>query len=332
MIAVWTAILLVCEAVVYLRVASEVLGPPGSPLPAVAALALAIYGAVRLVLVLVSFLVARVFRGEPWSPLGFGGWRRCVLNEWAAMMRHHLYVLPFHRILRPWLRGDLWQAGGSDRAADAQGLPPILFLHGLWNNAGVWHPLVEDFRRSGYPRLFSFTYGPPWSGIEQFADAVAVEIEAICARCAAERIVVVAHSMGGLVARAYLRRYGTRRVDRLLTLATPHRGSALAHLAFGLCAQQLRPASEWIRAWESLPPIAVPCVSIYSEHDNLVSPQSSPELPGARWIALRGLGHNAFHYSRAVRRLVLTEVDRATPAATPGAHEAARAATSGSRA
>lgn len=314
MIAAWTAILLVLEAALYLRFASEVLGPPGASLPAVVVLALALYGAVRLVLVLVSFLVARLYRGEPWSPLGLGGWLRCLLGEWTAIMRHHLYVLPFHRLLRPWLRGDTWTFGGHEDAGDAPALPPILLLHGLWNNAGVWHPFVQAFRRRGFRRLFSYTYGPPWSGIEQFADAVAVEIEAICARCAADRIVVVAHSMGGLVARAYLRRYGADRVDRLITLATPHRGSALAHLAFGVCGQQLRPESDWIRAWESLPPIAVPCASIYSEHDNLVSPQSSPELPGARWIAVRGLGHNAFHYSRAVLHLVLTEVGRA-PAA-----------------
>ena len=131
---------------------------------------------------------------------------------------------------------------------------------------------------------------------------------------------MVGHSMGGLVARAYLRRHGAQRVSALITLGTPHRGSELARLAAGACGRELQPASEWIAAWESLPPIPLPCTSIYSLHDNLVAPQSSPELPGAKWIAVPGVGHNAMHYSRRFQQLLETELARlrAATSESPG--------------
>ncbi len=46
-----------------------------------------------------------------------------------------------------------------------------------------------------------------------------------------KKVVLVAHSMGGLVARAYLRRYGTGQVDKLITMGTPHRGAPKAYYA-----------------------------------------------------------------------------------------------------
>lgn len=60
-------------------------------------------------------------------------------------------------------------------------------------------------------------------------------------------LLLVGHSMGGLVARAYLRRYGELRVARLITLGTPHRGSLLAHLGIGRNARQMEPGSVWLR-------------------------------------------------------------------------------------
>ncbi len=41
----------------------------------------------------------------------------------------------------------------------------------------------------------------------------------------ASQVVLVGHSMGGLVARAYLRRYGGAKVRRLITIGTPHQAA-----------------------------------------------------------------------------------------------------------
>jgi pimeloyl-ACP methyl ester carboxylesterase len=57
----------------------------------------------------------------------------------------------------------------------------------------------------------------------------------------AERVTIIAHSMGGLVARYYLHHYqGAEAVERILFLGTPHRGSTRA-LALAVAGRGLLP-------------------------------------------------------------------------------------------
>ena len=51
------------------------------------------------------------------------------------------------------------------------------------------------------------------------------EIEDFLQGAASGKLVLVTHSMGGLAARAYLKRHGSARVAKLITLACPHHGT-----------------------------------------------------------------------------------------------------------
>jgi triacylglycerol lipase len=63
-----------------------------------------------------------------------------------------------------------------------------------------------------------------------------------------EKCDVVGHSMGGMVARAYIQRHrGRARVRRLVTMASPHHGSMLAWMARGRGVEDLRPGSPFLR-------------------------------------------------------------------------------------
>jgi triacylglycerol esterase/lipase EstA (alpha/beta hydrolase family) len=130
---------------------------------------------------------------------------------------------------------------------------------------------------------------------------------------------IVSHSMGGLVARAYLRKYGPRKLARVLTIGAPHHGSVHAWLFFGTSLSQLRPGSPWLEALarEPLDP-GLRFVSLWSWHDSMVAPQLSCRLPGAIDMPVVGVGHNALLGDPQVFARVLDEI------------EAARAPTSGS--
>jgi hypothetical protein len=56
--------------------------------------------------------------------------------------------------------------------------------------------------------------------------------------------------------------------------------------------------------------------SIWSHHDNIVSPQDTSELEGARNLALGGVGHVALGRNRRVLALVMAELEplRSRPA------------------
>ena len=49
-------------------------------------------------------------------------------------------------------------------------------------------------------------------------------------------------------------------------------------------------------------------VSIYSHQDNIVAPQTSSELKGARNIAFRGIGHVALALHPMIQASVLAEI------------------------
>ena len=106
--------------------------------------------------------------------------------------------------------------------------------------------------------------------------------DAVRARRAPRRVDLVAHSLGGLVAMEYLHDAGARtRVRRLVTIASPHAGVAWRGPILGACGPQLRGGMRLPgRARERAVP--VPCLSVYSTHDNVVHPPRDLDARGAR--------------------------------------------------
>jgi triacylglycerol lipase len=114
--------------------------------------------------------------------------------------------------------------------------------------------------------------------------------------------------MGGLVARAYLRRFGGGQVAKLVTLGTPHAGSQLARFGRGQNARQMEPGSAWLQALASAAP-AVETVLIYSPHDSNVVPQSNLELAGATSVTVDGVGHLSMLFSKRVASVLLSALE-----------------------
>lgn len=198
---------------------------------------------------------------------------------------------------------------------------PLLLVHGVLVNDGVWAALRRDLSRRGLGPVYTINYGPPLADIEHFGVQLEARIEAICAATGAPRVALVAHSMGGLVARAYLRRVGAARVAKLVTIGTPHHGSVLAWTFAGACLAQMRPGNRWLAALNAVEggTVPAPIMSIWSRHDSMVAPQASAELACARNVALSGVGHNALLLDRRVMDEVARVVasTRAAPAPVP---------------
>lgn len=96
---------------------------------------------------------------------------------------------------------------------------------------------IEAFERAGYVRdtdLFVAFYD--WRKSVQDAARLYLKpwIDRAKQRARAEKVILVGHSMGGLVARSYIQSadYG-HDVARLFTLGTPHRGAGQAYYAWG---------------------------------------------------------------------------------------------------
>ena len=186
-------------------------------------------------------------------------------------------------------------------------MPPgrrvLLLIHGFGCNRGAWWWLRSRLENGGYA-VATLNLEPPYIEIDHYVAAVAARIEAACIESGVDRVTLVGHSMGGLVARAYLERLGVDRVEAVVTLATPHSGSVLARLGIGANSRQMACNSPWLKAlWQQRP--AVPMVSIRNSHDNFVMPQDGQRFPAARDVELPGLGHLALLFSpKAARNLL----------------------------
>lgn len=195
---------------------------------------------------------------------------------------------------------------GADKPVKtAPGQIPLLLIHGYNCNRGFWWWLKPRLAARGRS-VATLTLEPLYGGIDGYTGQVARRIEALCRETGARQVILAGHSMGGLVCRAYLRRYGEARVAMLITFGTPHLGSELARFAPGRSAREMEPGSAWLEALaetDALPP--VPCIAYYSPHDNFVLPPAGAMLNGAENRPLPGLGHLAMSISPKVLAALL---------------------------
>lgn len=192
-------------------------------------------------------------------------------------------------------------------AQPARGLP-VLMVHGYGANGGFWVHLAAQLEAQGHSHA-TVDLEPVFGDIDHYAQQIEEAVQALLAACGKDKVIIVAHSMGGLAARAWLRSFGAQRVARIITLGTPHHGTDLAHMGLGANARQMRRNAEWLaqldaadRGQRGL------FTSIYSFHDNIIAPQDSCHLPGARNIALPGIGHVAMGRHPDIAKHILAEI------------------------
>jgi triacylglycerol esterase/lipase EstA (alpha/beta hydrolase family) len=195
-----------------------------------------------------------------------------------------------------------------------QGLP-VLLIHGYACNSGYWLPMSKLLRQAGISH-YGIDLEPPGASIDDYAPQVRAALARLRAETGSAQVIILAHSMGGLVARAYLRRYGDADIARVITLGTPHHGTALAHFGPGSNAQQMRRDSPWLGALAASEANTqrVLFSSIYSVHDNIIAPQDSSDLPGARNLVFGAIGHVALGRHPEIMRCALREIESAAPA------------------
>jgi triacylglycerol lipase len=263
----------------------------------------------RLAITTNNFILARRYRSDL-PPEFHLDWRqalRMIGGEFVATMWSSSWSMPFRRLAKH-------IAGGADTL-------PVLLVHGYACNSGYWRSMSKALRRAGIAH-YAVDMEPILGSIDAYAALIHRAVESIRAETGMDKVVIVAHSMGGLAARAYLRDHGIAHVARVVTLGTPHHGTALANFSIGVNVQQMRwnqgadgeVTSDWLRTLKLSEDAATRAlfVSIYSHHDNIISPQRSSHLPDAKNIDLHGIGHVALALNPRVQKIVIDEIRRAS--------------------
>jgi pimeloyl-ACP methyl ester carboxylesterase len=183
-------------------------------------------------------------------------------------------------------------------SAKQESLPPVILLHGLFQNRSSLFWLQHRLHSAGYRQIISINT-PPWKDLETLTEKLAKKVDEMRIRFKVDKVILVGHSMGGIIARNYVQnRGGAANVERIVTLGSPHHGSKLAPFALSPIGKTLLPGSEFIRRFNSAAwPQGTPIVSIYTRYDNIVMPAELARMDGAGSVELDGMGHTAllFH-------------------------------------
>lgn len=188
---------------------------------------------------------------------------------------------------------------------------PVVLLHGFIDNRSVFVLLRRALARHGRRHLASLNYSPLTRDLRTAAELLGRHVEEVCARTGQREVDIVGHSLGGLIARYYVQRLGgDHRVRTLVTLGTPHGGTAVAPGA-GIhpIVRQMRGGSPLI---EELRRPAPGCrtrfVSFWSELDQVMVPAETacvdhPDLDAVN-VRVTGIGHLALPVHPAVATAV----------------------------
>lgn len=199
--------------------------------------------------------------------------------------------------------------------AGRPGVRGIVFVHGYLCNRGFWNPWLKRCIAVRQPCI-AVSLEPVFTELDAYVGAVDRAV-ATMERETGSAPLLVCHSMGGLVARAWLASVAgaDARVHRVFTIGTPHRGTWLARLSRTVNATNMRPSCDWLCRLEKREPAsrAANFTCFYSHADNIVIPPTAAILPGAESRHLSRTAHvaMAFHpevFSAVSRWLQTDEV------------------------
>lgn len=301
--ALWQSMLVV-ELALAAALAWPIRAALGGPLEVLLALWLAAFLLLQPLLVLGAFALSGLAAGGTRRPLH----ARTVIRESAALLGAALAMglrAPGHAPPRAQPPGP-----GASSAHPQQ--PPVLLVHGILCNGAIWWPLLRRLRAAGFERLEVMDLQPLFADIDTHAQAMVRTLHTMQQRCDGQRIVIVGHSMGGLVARAALRAAGPAMIARIITLGTPHHGTRIACRVPSAPTRQMCPDSRWLQQLNDAQEgrFDVPVTCLYSAEDTLIAPPRSAELLGARAIRIDGQGHLSLASSPSALARVLDELLR----------------------
>jgi pimeloyl-ACP methyl ester carboxylesterase len=262
----------------------------------------------RLLITANNFLLAWVYGSDTPTEhrIKFYRWVRLFFSEYKATILTSSWTMPFCSFAK-------YVAPNSNTL-------PVLLVHGYGCNSGQWNAISRQLKMVGITH-FAIDMEPVFGNIESYVPIIERAIFRICNETSSSKVVVLAHSMGGLAAMAYLRNHGNTHVAKIITLGTPYHGTALAKFGKGINSRQMRrdvdapknTHSNWLSdlVKEQTESARECIVSIYSHHDNIIAPQISSHLPGARNIALHAIGHVALLFDATIQELVVQEIKSA---------------------
>jgi pimeloyl-ACP methyl ester carboxylesterase len=119
----------------------------------------------------------------------------------------------------------------------------VLVLHGMHRRASSMAGLAASLERAGF-RAEAWAYPSGSAPFEVHGASLAARLAEIDREPAVERVHLVGHSLGGIVARHAIATARPRKLGRLVMLAPPNRGSRVARVLAPLLGRVVKPLAQ----------------------------------------------------------------------------------------
>jgi triacylglycerol lipase len=174
---------------------------------------------------------------------------------------------------------------------------PILFVHGWNSSASTWDTMVANFKKNGWTdaELFRWSYDTSQSN-KITAEDVRTRVDSIRSTTGWDQVDVIAHSMGSLSSRYYLKNLGgDTKVDDWISLGGPNHGTDTANLCAQTSCQEMRIGSSFLTELNSgdESPGAPAYATYWSPCDTVINPDSSVSVSGAVNTQTACISHSA---------------------------------------
>lgn len=271
---------------------------PRSPVLAIGAAAVLMLG--HAFFLAIEFLILRYVNRADAAPQASAVQ---MLHAWWREIWVALEVFCWRQPFRPNAVPDSLAPG-----AVAQRRCGVVLIHGFMCNRGFWTPWLQRLRDSGHP-FVAVNLEPVFGSIDDYAHTIEQAVVQVTA-ASGRPPVLVCHSMGGLVARAWLRTAQDARVAHVITIGSPHGGTWLGRFSRAANGRQMVLGGEWLGALgtSELEERRKSFTCWYSNCDNIVFPASTATLPGADNRFVAGVSHVALAFHPEVMHASLAKI------------------------
>ena len=188
------------------------------------------------------------------------------------------------------------------------GKNPVVLVHGIDDTAAKMRIMQQFLEAQGWvTSAISLSPNNGNVGLETLAEQLSNHIEVTFD--SDQFVDLVGFSMGGIVSRYYVQRLGgLDRIQRLITLSSPHHGTRVAYLRHNQGAAQMRQGSQFLndlnRDMDMLSKLQF--TSIWTPFDLMIVPAHSSNLPVGEELQIPVLSHPWMVSDRRCLRAVAT--------------------------
>ncbi|WP_083798466.1 triacylglycerol lipase [Lyngbya sp. PCC 8106] len=170
---------------------------------------------------------------------------------------------------------------------------PVILIHGIFDTTAIFRTMSVYLTQQGWEvHCFNLIPNYGFLGIDRLAAQITDYVDRTFPPD--QPIDLVGFSMGGLVSRYYVQRLGgIERVQRLITISSPHNGTWTAYFYVTPGTLQMRPNSKFIQDLnrDVAQLNGINFTSIWTPLDGMIVPASSSQLPVGQEVILNVLLH-----------------------------------------